>query len=60
MELRDQGTFYGNTWSDQVWAVQIAVDNPPAGGFALDLSSTTDQSVSDEAYGIGTFAIRAR
>jgi hypothetical protein len=61
MTLSKQANSYGNpAWGEQVWAVQIAADTPPPGGFDLNLGSTTNQSGNDEAYGIGTFTVKAR
>jgi len=60
MTLKDKGTFYGTTWTDQVWGVTLEATNPPPGGFTFGLDSTTDQGVHDEAFGVGSFKVKAR
>jgi len=60
MTLKQYGRLYGDTWTDQVWQVEIAARNPPAGGFQLGLGATTDQSRADESFGLNDFKVQAR
>lgn len=60
MELQREGRFQGTQWTDQVWRVEVTAANPPPGGFTFGLNSTTDQSVSDESYGVTAFSVQAK
>ncbi len=58
MTLRDApaGNIGGSHWADQRWSVQIEALNAPA-DFQLGFSSTANQALADEAFGIQNFNI---
>jgi hypothetical protein len=58
MTLRDApaGNVGGSHWADQRWSVQIEALNAPA-DFQLGFSSTVNQGLADEAFGIQNFNI---
>lgn len=60
MNMVSEGSFHGNTWTDQVWQVEISASNPPPGGFQLGLQGTLDQGIHDESFGIGSFGVSAQ
>ena len=60
MTLVEQGSYFGNTWPDQVWRVEIDASGAPPGGFQLGLNAHTDQGRNDESFGIRDFSVSAR
>ena len=58
MTLRDApaGNIGGSHWADQRWNVQIEALNAPE-DFQLGFSSTANQALGDEAFGIQNFTI---
>jgi len=60
MTLQDGGSLYGDRWTDQVWRVEVSAINPAPGGFELGMAATTNQSRSDESFGVRGFSVQAR